>query len=89
MGGKVSSEKHSRHRPVKGWSCEVEPSGSEALTRGERGRPLAARFAHPASGSSRKDRGWECWFLATPDAPKTEGALQCRTGNWKLASTLT
>lgn len=36
MGGKVSSEKHSRHRPLKGWSCEVEPSGSGALT-GETG----------------------------------------------------
>lgn len=39
--------------------------------------------AHPVSGSSRKDWGWGCWFLATPDAPWTVGALQCRScGAW-------
>lgn len=38
---------------------------------------------HPAAGSSQKNWGWECGFLATPDAPWTEGALQCCScGAW-------
>lgn len=85
MGWKVSSGRHSTLCPLKGWSCEAEPSGSKAL-------PAAGRGVDPFLHASRcasclwelpEGLGMRCWFLATPDAPWTMDALQCRScGAW-------